>query len=101
MGWRAVYDDVDVRVFGRAEELALMGAGCVAQPYGGVPDDDEREECNEPGVRNAPAWESYVWEIGEVLTDVVEGDCQRLWIHLILDRVGIFDGFSLYIFLAL
>jgi hypothetical protein len=27
--------------------------------------------------------------------------CQRLWIHLILDRVGILDGFSLYIFLPL
>ena len=100
MGWRAVHDDVDVGVFGRAEELLLVGVGCAAQPDG-VPDDDEKEEYNEPEVHNAPAWESHVWEVGEALTDVVEGGCQRLWIHWVLDRVGIFDGFSLYTFLAL
>lgn len=41
--------------FGRAEELALVGAGCAAQPDDGVPDDDEKEEYSEPEVRNAPA----------------------------------------------
>jgi hypothetical protein len=88
-------------VFGRAVELALVGAGCAAQLDGGVSDDDEKEEYSEPEVRNAPAWESHVWEVGEVLADVVERSCQRLRIHLILDRVGILNGFSLYIFLPL
>ena len=55
-----------------------MGAGCATQPDGGVPDDDEKEEYSEPKVRNAPAWESHVWEVGEVLADVVEGCCQRV-----------------------
>lgn len=98
MGWHAVYGDVDVGVFGRAEELAPVGVGCAAQLDSGVSDDDEKEEYSEPEVRNAPAWESHVWEVGEVLADVVGRNCQRLWIHLILDRVGILDGFSLYIF---
>ena len=61
MGWRAVYDGVNAGVFGRAEELALVGAGCAVQPDGGVPDDDE--EYSEPEVRNALAclgsWRRY------------------------------------------
>jgi len=30
------------------------------RPTGG----DEREEYSEPEMRNAPAWEPHVWEIG-------------------------------------
>jgi len=78
VGWRAVYDDVDVGVFGKAGELALVGAGCATQPDGGVLDDDE-EEYSEPEMRNVPAWESHVWEVGEVLCRGVVSSCGSTW----------------------